>query len=397
MGALTIAFAYRPLLRLGFTSMPRHIASILCGCVCLFWIGDHVAAQTGLANRSGVANVDLGPHADLIPQYLLGLVHAPETHAELSLTEDQVSDLETLFAEIDLKWFPARNLGTAENRRIVLELESRVREWFAQNTSSEQQARLNQLELFAQGNRMLLRPDVGKRIGLTAGQQAGVAKLAAATDEAQRKLSRTQFGDANIPTYQANVQAAAKAEQTALAKIMQPDMRTKLGKLLSEPFDTTKLSRIYAMAPEFASSSKWINSSPLTMESLRGKVVVVHFYAFQCYNCHANFGIYRRWHETLTEKGVVVVGIQTPETSRERNFDAVRAAADERGLEFPIAVDLDSSSWNAWGNTMWPCVYVVDQQGYIRHWWAGELNWKGATADQTIEKVIDDLLTSAGQ
>lgn len=371
------------------------VAQVLVfGCAFVFLVADRSAAETGSADRS-VADVNLGPHADLIPQYLLGLVHAPETHAELGLTDEQVSDLETLFSEIDARWFPARNLAPSENRKVVSELESRVRKWFAENTSSDQRSRLNQLELFAQGNRILLRTDVGERVGLSAQQQAGIAKLAAATDEARRKLSRTQFGDANIPTYQAQVDAAAKAEQMALGKLMQPEMRTKLGMLLSKPFDTTKLNRIHAMAPEFSSTSKWINSSPLSMQSLRGKVVLVHFYAFQCHNCHANFEIYRRWHDTLTEKGVVVVGIQTPETQRERNFDSVRAAADERGLEFPIAVDLDSSSWNAWGNTMWPCVYVVDQQGYVRRWWAGELNWKGATADAMIEEAVDDLLSSA--
>jgi len=130
----------------------------------------------------------------------------------------------------------------------------------------------------------------------------------------------------------------------------------------------------------------------VTMASLKGNVVLVHFYAFQCHNCHANFGIYRRWHDELTAKGVVVVGIQTPETKSERDPDAVKAAAAERDLKFPVMVDLESKNWNAWGNTMWPTVYVVDKQGYLRHWWQGELNWKGATADKTIEDLVETLL-----
>ncbi len=128
------------------------------------------------------------------------------------------------------------------------------------------------------------------------------------------------------------------------------------------------------------------------VKELRGKVVLVHFYAFQCHNCHANFEIYRRWHDQWHEKGVVVVGIQTPETSQERDPAAVKSAAAERKLEFPIIVDVASKNWDAWGNTMWPTVYVVDKNGYLRQWWAGELNWKGATGDKTIEQVVDQLL-----
>mgnify|MGYP003467310104 FL=1 len=94
----------------------------------------------------------------------------------------------------------------------------------------------------------------------------------------------------------------------------------------------------------------------------------------------------------LREKGVEVIGIQTPETSQERDPAAVKSAAASRKLEFPILVDLESKNWGAWGNTMWPTVYVVDKNGYIRHWWQGELNWKGATADKTIENVVQKLL-----
>jgi peroxiredoxin len=146
------------------------------------------------------------------------------------------------------------------------------------------------------------------------------------------------------------------------------------------------------MAPELVAVEHWINSEPLTLAKLRGKVVLVHFYAFQCHNCHANFDIYRRWHGQLRERGVVVLGIQTPETSRERDPQAVKAAARDRELQFPILVDLDSENWKAWGNTMWPTVYVVDKQGYLRHLWQGELNWNGATADKTIEQVVEQAL-----
>jgi len=87
-----------------------------------------------------------------------------------------------------------------------------------------------------------------------------------------------------------------------------------------------------------------------------------------------------------------LIGIQTPETSAERNVSLVKAAAKEKGFQFPVLIDLQNKNWDAWGNTMWPTVYVVDKKGYIRSWWQGELNWQGATGDKTIETLIDQLL-----
>ena len=141
-----------------------------------------------------------------------------------------------------------------------------------------------------------------------------------------------------------------------------------------------------------AGAGEWAGTGRTSLESERGKVVLVHFYAFQCHNCVANFKHYNRWHETLSKKGVTVIGIQTPETSAERDSKLVQKAAKEQGFGFPVLIDLKNSNWDAWGNTMWPTVYVIDKNGYIRSWWQGELNWQGATGDQTIETLVDELL-----
>lgn len=333
-----------------------------------------------------------GTYEKLVPQYLLGLVHAPEVHQDLKLSDKQIGDLEALLRNLDVKWFPARILPADQQRAVNRELESQVWEWFSKDATEAQRQRLKQLECYAQGNRMLLRSDMARRVGLQSSQQQKLAVLARATDESKLALASIQFGDPQLKSLQEKMENATRVEREGVMKIVRPEQWQKLKSLLGDPFDPSSLKRIYAMAPEFASVEHWINSSPLTMRDLRGKVVLVHFYAFQCHNCHANFGIYRRWHKDLTDKGVVVVGIQTPETSRERDADAVKAAARERDLKFPIMIDLNSENWRAWGNTMWPCVYVVDKRGYIRLWWPGELNWKGATGDKTVEEAVDRLL-----
>lgn len=331
-------------------------------------------------------------YRQLVPSCLLSLVHAPEVHRELQLSTKQVDDLETFLRKIDATWFPARILPAEEQLEVVHGLEVQVWDWFGKSVKAPHRERLRQLEYQAQGGRMLFRPEVSRQVGLQPSQLQKLATLARAVDDAKLVLSRAQFGDAQLKGLQDKLKQATEAEQSGTVKILRTDERKKLKSLVGDPFDIASLKRIYPLAPEFVSVEHWINSAPLSLRELRGKVVLVHFYAFQCHNCHANFGIYRRWQKELTDKGVVVIGIQTPETNSERNVDAVQAAASERELKFPIMVDLDSANWKAWGNTMWPCVYVVDKQGYIRMWWPGELNWKGATGDQAIEATVDKLL-----
>jgi peroxiredoxin len=328
----------------------------------------------------------------LVPRQVMPLLHAPEIHQELKFSKTQVAELEALFSEIDSSWFQSRILPIEKQLPVLDSIDQRVQQWLADHTTKEQRARLLQIELQAQSVRMLLRADLADQLKLESTQQNRMAELARATVAAQAALQTALNQGVPSDDLQSKATAAAKAEQDAVKKVLKPDQQMKLAQLLGEPFELSKLNRIYPMAPEFVPVTSWVNSKPVTLKELRGKVVLVHFYAFQCHNCHANFEIYRRWHDQLRSKGVEVVGIQTPETAQERNPDAVKSAATERKLEFPILVDLESKNWAAWGNTMWPTVYVVDKNGYIRHWWQGELNWKGATADKTIENVVEQLL-----
>lgn len=84
--------------------------------------------------------------------------------------------------------------------------------------------------------------------------------------------------------------------------------------------------------------------------------------------------------------------MHTPETSRERQIENVRSAAAKSGLKFPILIDNKNENWSAWGNSMWPSVYLIDKQGYVRAWWIGELNWKGAQGEKIMRERIEELL-----
>jgi peroxiredoxin len=350
-----------------------------------------VLGMIATASRVHAAETAAIPPQDRVPQYLLGLVHAPQVQQEIKLTPAEVAKLEAFLGTIDAKWLPVRPLPEPERRAAIAELETQVWKWLSTHSKPAQVERLRQLELYAQGTRMLLRPDVAEQIGLDAAQQVSFAKLTLATEEAAKALAQTPAGDAKIPGLQEKLRKATQAERDGL-KTLKAEQQQRLQKLLGEPFDVGKLSRIYPLAPEFPPEVEWLNSAPLSLKQLRGKVVVIHFYAFQCSNCHANFPIYRRWHQEWADKDVVLIGIQTPETEAEHKLEAVRVAAKEKELTFPIVADLKSECWKSWGNTMWPTVWVVDKHGYLRVWWEGELNWQGATGDKTVESTVERLL-----
>ena len=151
--------------------------------------------------------------------------------------------------------------------------------------------------------------------------------------------------------------------------------------------------RDQAPAPELQGVTGWINSEPLTMKKLRGKVVVVHFWTHGCSNCINNYPHYRAWQDRYArEKDLVILGIHTPEASFERDLAGVRAKVKSNGLRFPIAVDNDALNWQAWHNRYWPTVYVVDRKGVVRYGWEGELNYRGQKGEETVRGKIDALL-----
>lgn len=86
------------------------------------------------------------------------------------------------------------------------------------------------------------------------------------------------------------------------------------------------------------------------------------------------------------------MGIHTPETNAERNVATLRSKVEKEGFDFPVIADNDQGNWDAWGNSMWPSVYLVDKRGYLRYWWYGELNWKGAGGQNTMQQRIEELL-----
>jgi cytochrome c biogenesis protein CcdA/thiol-disulfide isomerase/thioredoxin len=145
----------------------------------------------------------------------------------------------------------------------------------------------------------------------------------------------------------------------------------------------------YGAAPDVHDISAWINSRPLSLRALRGKVVLVDFWTYSCINCLRTLPYLKSWDARYRSRGLVILGVHTPEFAFEHDLGNVRAAVKRLGVRYPVALDNDYGTWNAYGNQYWPADYLLDQAGHVRDVHFGE----GAYA-QTDHDIR--LLLSAG-
>lgn len=146
-------------------------------------------------------------------------------------------------------------------------------------------------------------------------------------------------------------------------------------------------------APEFTHQSPdaWINSGPLSIGDLQGKVVLIDFWTFDCWNCYRSFPWLTAMENRLPEDQFMVVGIHTPEFEHEKIREDIVAKTREFGLHHPVMIDNDSSYWKAMHNRYWPSYYLLDKQGQVRAVFVGETHAEDEQAER-IEKTIRLLL-----
>ena len=139
-------------------------------------------------------------------------------------------------------------------------------------------------------------------------------------------------------------------------------------------------------APQFQGLTSWINSPPLTLSNLRGKVVLVDFWTYSCINCIRSVPYIEKWYETYHDKGLDIVGVNTPEFAFEHNPANVAAAVKSFGITYPVALDNNYDTWNAYDNDSWPADYLVDKSGNIRYVSLGEGNY--AQTEEAIQLLL---------
>jgi cytochrome c biogenesis protein CcdA/thiol-disulfide isomerase/thioredoxin len=163
----------------------------------------------------------------------------------------------------------------------------------------------------------------------------------------------------------------------------------------SSPTKTNTNSNLFNVtttkqAPEITGIQDWINSDPQTLASLKGKVVLVDFWTYSCINCQRTLPFITKWYDTYKDQGFVVLGIHAPEFSFEKNKTNVEKFVKENSINYPIGLDNDFKTWNAYENQFWPAHYLIDKDGVVRRTHFGEGKY-----DET-EMAIREILKEKG-
>src|ERR1700748_1557134 len=140
--------------------------------------------------------------------------------------------------------------------------------------------------------------------------------------------------------------------------------------------------------PSLDGAQQWLNSDPLTMRGLKGKVVLIDFWTYSCINCLRAIPYVRAWAEKYRDHGLVVIGVHAPEFAFERNVDNVKKATATLGIHYPVVIDNDYKIWRAFDNEYWPAHYFIDGNGKVRHHHFGEGDY--AESERIIQKMLAD-------
>ncbi len=157
------------------------------------------------------------------------------------------------------------------------------------------------------------------------------------------------------------------------------------GLLMLTAAPVTPAGDLGRQAPELLNET-WLNAQPLHLADLKGKVVMVEFWTYGCYNCRNVEPYVKQWHKKFAPQGFVVVGVHSPEFDNERDIENVKRYVREHAITYPVAIDNDFATWKSYNNRYWPAMYLIDKQGVIRYVHVGEGEY--ATTEQKIQALL---------
>jgi cytochrome c biogenesis protein CcdA/thiol-disulfide isomerase/thioredoxin len=200
-----------------------------------------------------------------------------------------------------------------------------------------------------------------------------------------------------VPGYAHWVQNAIEGTSAAKSRLDRLGEKTKpvfvaAGGPLASPLGKVPL-KDYGAAPDVHDVSAWINSRPLSLPGLRGKVVLVDFWTYSCINCLRTLPYLKAWDARYRSQGLVILGVHTPEFAFEHDLGDVRAAVKRLGVRYPVALDNSYGTWKAYSNNYWPADYLVDQAGRVRDVHFGEGNY--AQTERNIRLLLEAGKTGA--
>src|SRR5918995_1000426 len=151
---------------------------------------------------------------------------------------------------------------------------------------------------------------------------------------------------------------------------------------------------VYFNSPELNKVIGYINTKPISLVDLKGKVVLVDFWTYSCINCIRTIPYLVDWNEKYADKGLVIVGVHAPEFEFEKNIDNVKESVKRFGIKYPVIQDNDKGTWNAYQNQYWPRKYIVDNEGYIRYDHIGEGGY--SETEEVIQSLLQERTTQLG-
>ncbi|HOA74964.1 MAG TPA: redoxin domain-containing protein [Phycisphaerae bacterium] len=323
------------------------------------------------------------------------IIGDPAVQEDLRCTSKQKQDIRQLLDKLEQPIWVLRDWPPDKSRDRLAPLMAELQTGIDHILTPAQCKRFEQIQLQQRGPAALLDPDTSEAVGLSAHQNTQVRAVIEDTQAKLRKLGPMPAGEAEIRQYYRTLDDLRSREQDLLLAILDDEQKKAWAALRGKRFDLSRLQPLTVRAPELQDATAkevWINSEPLSLAGVRGRVVIVHFWTFGCINCIRNYEWYKGWQRDFASKDVTLIGIHTPETTGERDGARLRAKVAEHGLSFPILIDNHRQNWDAWGNSMWPSVYLVDRVGRVRYWWYGELKWGGHDGEKHMRGRIEELL-----
>ena len=325
-----------------------------------------------------------------IPHPITSLLRAKQVQQELSMTTAQINDAERVIDNVDLPLWRLRDLPHQQRNDEADMLVRKLRKELSQILSPQQIERLNQLAWQAIGIAAVLEPEVASKLNLS-DEQINKARilLNASYDKLAALHRNVEIGSESSKIF--HIKKLREETEKNVFSILNSPQQSTLQKLIGRPLDLSQVRIIACKAPELKLDT-WIIKPKVTQSEFSGKVTVIHFYAFGCGNCIRTLPYYNKWLDRFPANVFQIVGIHRPETQQERDIDKVKKKAQEASIEYPIAIDNESLMWNVWANRIWPSIYLLDKNGYVRYWWYGELNWQGAESEKYLRSKIQELI-----
>jgi len=325
-----------------------------------------------------------------VPHPVTSLLRAKTVHKELGLLESEINEADKIVSEFELPLWRLRDLPlhkrNAEAAPLINQLYRKL-DWILSYRQLEQ---LDQLVMQVRGIDVILEAKVTIKLDLSP-EQTNTIRDILNTSYSKITSLRNNVETSSQSQIAAHIQKLQAETRRNILAVLNSYQQNNFAVLMGRSFDFSQVPSIACKAPELE-VDKWINSSPVKLSELVGKVTVVHFYAFGCSNCISTLPYYNDWYKHFPKSSFYIIGIHRPETKQERDIEKVKDKASQADIEYPVAIDNQSLTWDSWANNIWPGIYIIDKNGFIRYWWYGELNWQGAESEKFLRDKIRELI-----